>query len=660
MPRDLEREHGAAQRVDDCKIPCKTHSFPPGSAGATPKEISEPPKTAVPGSDGKVSIGKAEWSDLAAFVSPTFTGIVLRAAERDYINGAFSQCAERLNWLYGVLHASLNKVSSKHSEGTRDHFAAQQDKVVTLIGQMQSGLDYYGQYYNYVPLLSVQYYTDVVSKLIEHAEAIEQSCLIYKNVKADTDARIKEFKATKDRVLGSLEVIKTRQKDLAADRDKLAAEIANLLSDLSAQWNRLFESEASFKKAIVSNGPGCGFGEIVKFGASISTLYGSGDAVWGAISTAIGAFKTGQLSEGGKPIRSNFGKLKYRVDRVADAGTSIKSFVSAYNDVKDVIAPDGDDEGIPALPSDEAKIVASFEDIDREVNKFASLPEATAYRETLRQFVSCAVTRNNKILQYQSTDDQWRKLDAEARQAQLDAKAVSTSIALTSNPFIDEAVAFMDRASLDAKISLVQVIHQLHRSFRYYSLRNEQFQIADFSVAALRSTARELLNQYVRQRERVGTDPQRFYNKIVDLKPHLPDAELDRFRQQGKVTVSVPITDPTFGSRCHVRASKIWISLQGDAAIPKRLNATITHHGQSMMKDENGLVHDFLHVGIKIAYETNDDGSIAIDPTIRKEHGDYEGISPFGLWSVELHELDPKVLSSVSSVRLHFDGWARA
>ena len=79
-----------------------------------------------------------------------------------------------------------------------------------------------------------------------------------------------------------------------------------------------------------------------------------------------------------------------------------------------------------------------------------------------------------------------------------------------------------------------------------------------------------------------------------------------------------------------------------------------------MMKDENGLVHDFLHVGIKIAYETNDDGSIAIDPTIRKEHGDYEGISPFGLWSVELHELDPKVLSSVSSVRLHFDGWARA
>ena len=656
MPIDHERP----RRYDGCSKSCRWVEFPAGTSGNTPNEITDPAPSERAGADGAVTIAKATWSDLANHISPSHTGMVLFAAERDYINGRFEDSLERLQWLNGVLFAALNS-KGKYDSVILERYKAQRDKANSLIDQMRLGLDFYGQHYNYVPLLSVQYYNDVLDQMIAHAEAIERSYLIYQDQHKSAVEKIQAVQSTKDQVIARIADCKSRQSEVSEQQKKLQDEIAFLLGDLSSLWTQLFDSEQNFQNAVASNGPGCGFKDIVTFGAAVSTLIGSGGTAAAAIGVAFSAIKAHELKDdSGNVIKPGFAELRYKVDRIVVAGKTAQSFMEAYNVVKDAIQPTSSGPEQRNLPSDEAKIVAAADDIDREVEKFAALSQAREYQQLIRRFVSSSQTRNNKILQYQAAAQLWNKLDADIRQAQLDADALSVAIARTNNPFVGEAKAFMERAWLEARLSLVQVMHQLNRSQIYYSLRDEELQVTGFSVAALRATALNLLAKYVRQRETVGSDPQRYLGKTIDMTPYLTKTDLDRFRREGIVTATIPISDSTFGSRCHVRASKVWVSLEGSGEKPKRLNVTMSHHGNSQIRGERGQIFSFVHVPIKIAYETNDDGNPVFDGTIQQSKGDYEGVAPFGTWTIQFDDLDPAFRNSVSAIKIHLDGWARA
>jgi hypothetical protein len=80
------------------------------------------------------------------------------------------------------------------------------------------------------------------------------------------------------------------------------------------------------------------------------------------------------------PITS---RAQNRVTTVVDGGKSIEEFVKAFQKVKDQLTSVPTD-GVPGLPTDEAKILADANAIDEELEKYANLAEASQYRAALR------------------------------------------------------------------------------------------------------------------------------------------------------------------------------------------------------------------------------------------------------------------------------------
>ena len=143
----------------------------------------------------------------------------------------------------------------------------------------------------------------------------------------------------------------------------------------------------------------------------------------------------------------------------------------AFGKVKDALTPQQvPGSAIPALPSDEAKIVASANDIEEQLNPFMGMPEAQKYRALIRSFVDAAQARNNKILEYNNVILGWQKLNGDIQQTQLDADAAQNAIADSQNPFVSEAENFMAKGWIDSKINLVRTLSQINRAYRYYHL----------------------------------------------------------------------------------------------------------------------------------------------------------------------------------------------
>jgi hypothetical protein len=655
---DPDRPRG----FDRCKTKCVWVDAPPGDVGATPEQRVELVRSNDGGSDGSVQIGKATWLEIAQQLTVSHTYRLLMSAERDYLNGSYRDSIERLIWLKLALDGALGDKNIGHfSVDEFQNFSSQRDKANALIAQMKLGLDYFGQHYNYVPLLSVKYYTEVINQLFTHADAIERSYLIYQDKNRSAEERILELKLTRSKMLSVAVDLRSRQSVFYRQQARLQDEIAFLLTDLAALWPQLFASERQFKNAVAAQGPGCSFNDIVTFGAMVGTLIATGGTAAAAIGVAVKVLGTTELKDDqGQPVKAGIPDLKYRVDRVVTAGKDAQSFVEAYGKVRDTLIPETPENPVPRIPSDEAKIIVAASDVERELQKFTNLPEAAAYQQVLRRFVSCSQTRNNKILEYLVAVQSWHKMDADLRQTEIDSEVLLTKTALNKNPFTGEAALFMERAWRDSRTAIVSVMHQLHRSFQYYSLQDATFEANDFSVAALRSTSVVLLRQYIAERENRGADSQTFQGLAIDLTSYLTPNDLIRFRHDGVLTVTIPPGSPAFRRRSHARVSKVWVSIQGKTAQPKIINATIFHHGSSVVLDDFGKTHDFVHVPIRIAYQTDSSGVAIFDGKIKQDNGDYEGVSPFATWTIAFEDLDQKFRSGVQSIKMHFDGTARA
>lgn len=636
-------------------------SQPGGPTGDKPPERTEAVPVGSQGKAGQVSIEKnPTLSELAEHISLTFMQMVLRAAERDYVNNHFDFALNKLIWSKALI-SQLLRNNPGESLPEKDRYVLLQRRADTLIDQLRLGLDYFGLPKNFVTLLSVNHYTDLMESVLSYATDIEAEYLAYYQLEQDAEKAKVAFQKAQQIARSQISSKRNEQSRLVDEQQPILAAIERLAEQLNDVWYDLLVAEKEFRSAVELRGRGCDFMQIVSIAAAVATLVATGGSAAPAIALAWDAVQKKPLKyDDGSAVADDFKGFKYKVNVVAKAGDTVQSFVKAFDEVKDKLAPkpaEGSD--VPALPSDEAKILASAESIEKQLKPFLGIGEARRYDALIRAFVATAEARNNKILEYNNLLLRWQQLGDEIETISRDSNAAQDEFSLTNDPFVAEAANFMEKAWLDSKAALVRLLHQLNQAIRFYSLTEQDLTIEDFSVGALKARQLLLLDTYTQRMAEFGAEPANIQDKKIDIMNLIPTKMLEEFRKSGRVFVAIDPNHQDLAWLSFALATKVSLELEDSMGPALDLQASFTHEGRSLIFDRSGRSHTFSHVPVSIPYERKG-GTVVVDGSIAGGQTGYVGLSPYGPWTIQVWQTDPGMLARFKKISLVFSGKGRS
>jgi hypothetical protein len=668
LPHTTTRMEERFQLAYFCPDSYTPWSQPGGPSGPSGPVRNESPPTASPGTPGNIDKQTtATFVEIGQLTSPSHCSMMLQASTRDYLNQDFDGALQRLIWLKAILNSCLNAPPSpKTPPSDIDRYQTYSEKIDTLIRQLNLGLDYYAQPLNAVPLLSVDFYRALIKEMIGYGTDIQTAYLDYTAVQRDNNKAKEALATAMTKALLSIQNMQSQADQLLTQQQPLTDSIVRLGVSLNDVWQQLMSADANFKAAVASKGAGCDFKQIITICAAIGTLVMSGGTTAALIGTAISALEKQPLKYGdGKPVGDDFKGFEFKVNTVVAAGSGIGSFADAFNKVRGALKPKTG--GVDALPSDEAKIVASADDVEAQLKPFLELPEAKNYDALIRSFVSVSQARNNKILEYNNLLGQWQGLNADIAQTQKEADAAQSAYALLQDPFVAEAQNFMAKAWIDSKTTIIRALYDIYRSYQYYSLNTAPLPINDFSIASLEAAQQNVLGLYAASKAAFGAAPSNMRLRI-DLLPYIPKGSLAKFRTSGKVSVSLPPNQVDLSPYTNVRATRIGLEMRDAHGPPKRMQANIIHEGLALIFDASRRPHVFSHVAVPVPFEINNgktviDGSVAANERDgnSSDANDYDGLTPYGPWAIEINlaTIDPGFLERMSQLTLVIEGKAR-
>lgn len=645
---------------DETPIP-----IPGGKPSHSGDLVATQPKLGIPGSNGAFLMDHASYSVAASVLSPAFTALLLHQIELDYLQADTETSALRLQWL-GALLDGVSGPADLNGPLRPAAYAAQKSRAATLARQMSLGLDYYGNFQNYVPLLSADYYTDLVQRLFNYGAGIEVQYNTYMKSDADAEQQLAALKITQASVQANAEQIAAQLPGNVAQQKVLQITIDGMRDDVDDLWVRVNRAENAFKQAVASKGQGCDFDQIVTIGAAVASLVATGGAASAAIGPALVALKgPGASGPNGKPIADDLGGFEYEVKTVVAVGSKTNDFVDAAKKVGIALRPTKPVEaGVLPLPSDEAKLLAEAADIDKQLQPYLDLPEARTYQTLIHTFVSTSQARNNKILEYNSKRAEYAKLSAQVVSMRADASDIQTKIAVAKAGQVPGATTFMENAYLQAKTSIVRVMYEIDRCHRFYTLdpASASFNVQDSSMGALSGTALQQTADYNNALVSYGTGLLTLDGKTTMLSEVVAEDDLAKFRENGSLIFALPPNSNLFDGYTHVLAQQVRIKLKGlPANVPYQIR--LFHLGRSLIRGDDGKMQVFSHVMVPTAYEVGAAGNIIAEGTIAGAtagggNEKFVGVSPYGPWRI-VANLDAEHLNNIEDVEITFVAHAR-
>jgi hypothetical protein len=648
-------------------VNCQVNS--PWSRPGAPPSIKPPPRsepipTAAGGAAGTVSMTSATVAALASHITPSFINMVLAEAIRYYINDDRQGAVSRLSFLNGIVQEKLKAIDAHQPDFQR--LQASSTKISSLIRNLALQLDYFGQPLNHVPRLSVQDYIAQTSQLIAFGKDIESTYLDYQSVEKAQQASLAKFIADKTKALGTVNSATTQISELASQQGDTLASIERLDVALVDFWTQLLAADEAFKAAVANlPGAGCQFSQVVTVGACVASLVASGGATAAALPAALAALDNGPLKPpAGTTVTDAFDAFKYKTDTLITVGKDAVSIVDAFNKLKNSFTPPPVAAGhLITLPTDAVKIVATADQIEKELQPYLAddMPEAQKYDSLIKLFVATSETRNNKVLEFNAFDAQIGAAQADIARAQAEADAAQNEMAVLNNPFVGDALNFMNSAWVQSLSSISRAIYQMKAAYKYYTLKDADITIEDFSTGSLTSALQKLTDDYKMALESFGADPEPIDRLAIPLLPYVPSTTLAKFRHSGSLTVSIDVKQPDLATLFNVYVSRVWLKIESSAGVLQSFRARIRHEGRAVLFDAQRKPYSFSHMPVQIEYIIRD-GNEIVNGTIIQQQSQYAGLTPYGPWTIEIDmgSIPTGYLINVTNLSLLFMGSGRS
>lgn len=608
-----------------------TKRGPNGAKGTTGKLVNGNSSNGV---QGVIGLKKEETlilkQQLTGF-SFSYFKMLLHEVELDYLNERRTEASQKLMWMEGIL-SSGNELTNESVDIAMSENAIQQNEVYTqvllervqaLLIQLSQGLDFYGNFQNFVPLTSISIYEASIDQMLLLSKDIEEAYNTYYDKKQDAASK-------RNAIVNAVDSIESQKDNLLLSKEQIVKEvgqtkeqIAEMLGEIIVLEQRVRYAKEEFESA-VSREAACGLSDVLQAASAIA-LVASG------IGTVAGGLA--MLSETNnyvqkQKVKERFKeKAKYISKHSKTVSGGFDDISKGYQSVKGML--DADRDG--------AKIIAAQEDFEAAVSKFEHLPEAREYRKLMRQLLSLYRVRNGKILEVDSKITRILEMEIEAEELGLDIQTTRFRLLTVFNPRLAEHVMFFERATSMAKTALLRAIIMEHKALQYWGLTRSLVpkNLQDRSIAQLSSFHLSFKDKHLRLIEERNAIPQPIHPKKMMLKRELLEDVYAVFDEIGRFSFELSTTNPSYRFYARVLVNSVEINIETEEPMTGWAWAFMRHNGQSTFVDQLGKLHKYSHRRRDRVGEIHP-GSNSVTLPLGGEIGKYAFLSPFTNWTFRM------------------------
>ncbi len=584
--------------------------------------------------------------------------ITQRAAEFSFL-----AAVNATDYEYPVMLASwLNNISSAvlGSDFTAEQWTDETKPIAqsirgfsdTMLGNFQRGLDFYGHYRSWTPILSLNSYQKRIDQLITLGKIIEDQYRVYQNESTKAEEKMATINMVKTKLEADLTQETEEIKDMLDEisrLDKLVAELGNALQEhnkVIIKAEDLFTIEF---KAYTKRKTECDFEQVIEL---IVTIVTAGAAVLEKINGIKGAF---DKFSGAKETMD---KMKGGIKVLEEAKATIDALKKGNDKIQKLINPAKKEIGL---------MITQKEEFDKMIKEYlGEFDAAQKLKDAVDQLFNLIETRNEAICTYTS-----HYITTAKRQAEVDQKKAQIGQVITlmkqaqADPALPAYTAFMQNAYTSLKTVIVRKLYEENRAFEYWSLQESNFSTHDVNMATLSNTHAQLLLKIDTFKERKGLPFQPFTQQL-DINTADWEIPFRAFASTKKFVFNFGINRTEFKNKYQVMVSKVKIELPDIQRKEGVIYMRLKHSGVCyQVADAGKPAIQFSHMPRTVPYQidyknpVNTGGGVIGDNETQGGKQGYAGLSPFTSWTLDfslLSDEEFKGLESVKIFRLTFEG----
>lgn len=615
--------------------------------------------------DGLVAINPISQvtQELEKYIDPAQTMMLVQNAGLHYFLAALSQhldqddlkqtciLLDRLAIRLAFIPDLTGDNSTDSTDFSYQSLISSYQSVTNWQKQLSLGLDFYGNSYGYVPLLSFSTYFNALVPLITNFQGLEISYTDYFQAEEKNNITI-------DNIRDAL----SKQKmtiDHAADDLRSLQDLANQIAySIFMYTDPILQKRQALDQAIqeLSQDIESYFNFSWKdFLSACSTIALAPESPL-MYMTQAASFLDNSLTTISQDDGLEVNK-DYLVAKMTNTAASIDNILETYS-------ANNDGTLQPEDPAANKIIVQQDEFITFLENFQKGFPDDIESIKTLfTDYVQTIIDRNNKILDYNAYVGLMRKSNNTINSANQIASTLTNKSFDALQPDLPLMTAYMSKVYIDARAQIMQVLYALSRAYEFWSLSDNNLLAISPSLSQLDwATLNALENS-------VNTAKLNALESLTSTAQIFPGASTDNgicivfddqnilntFKQSNAIVLPIsPVrkntsdTESPFAHKCNIRVNNVRVWLDGviikdkDGPIDDKLQLKVTHTGRETIISQNDASFQFSHEQIikefvyysetkKIDTEANFGHSVDNENDTL-----YSLVGPFTTWRIEL------------------------
>jgi hypothetical protein len=687
-------------------------SGPPGNPGSNGACNSGP--TGVTGDQGGVlsasntaAAGEANWAVVApaelpnqasavlpdtvdiGAVWPALCQLQMQEAKALYlaadpvINPAgFTSAATLISWLttmtaeYAVTPPPTPPGLAASDVTTLANINAQANSLAL---RLQQCLDYYGNAFNYVPLVSYDFLSNVVTAMQTAYQTVETQADTYYSDLTNQQQMTTQLQSSIAQAGAATAQLSAQQTYVAGLLNALPATISDQSAAVNNQQTVLAADLASLESEIL-NMSGCGALQNIFTALTMCAQLPAGSplAAMGIIAGSAGSLVAGAGPS--VPIGpSGSVPAECVVDQIGVYGSQVTSLAEGYKQYGSAITSD-DPNG--------AKIILDAQQLQAELSPYLQLGMAQQTLTDLNEYLSLIQTMNNSILNYNSLLAQWGQYTAQIAQSTQQQNTLQAALKNATNPALPALTSYMGTLYSDLRDLCVYQLYLASCAYGFWALAtppslytllgcSDPVDIDATVIAAAQTT---LLGDYSTAMQAFGTSASPFPANLgaSGLMYDLPASAVAALVAGQDIYVTIPpyVPDQTppvsspFGGMANVRLTKARPWITGVTTTNNgQVKVNISHTGAETIVDTSGNPWSFTHdpVNTMFTYAFNqpqDQAAIFQDADLGNgdfdsADNDYASVGPFTTWKISIPNgvINPGLdTSGITAVTIEFQG----
>ncbi|MEK3786404.1 hypothetical protein [Paenibacillus sp. FSL K6-1230] len=579
---------------------------------------------------------------------------------------------------------------------------ALRSKAIILLAQLGDGLDYFGNPWNWTPLMPLKEYQQRGSDLITAAKQAEDLYIEY--MQAQNSQHNREGALTKALTISADKVVamdKERAKSIA-DRSELKNDIDSMLGNLFEKEKILETTAGEFVEALrnqlaldslkatfnlVVNGVA-----LVTSVTPVMTAVRTGGAIYSAVSSCFESKASVAVRNHStdpeqveKEKKKQEEALSKSINSVKKGFSSIYGLYQSGRELRDIGEQMGQAQDKFGYRASMFKMTRKeFESMLEPVYKKVPAEKVESYRNAFYDYLKVVEGYQEKVQSYGAKFLEEEKLLADATRLRAEDERLRQALGDQVDPSLPLFHTYIFSMYNDAKQSLIDFLYQEYQAFRYMVLGHDLFpQIRGSHVAELSQIHATITNKIIDAVNHSETPIQTYRNITVIFNEATYPEQFRALREHKQaffaLSLDNKIVREKIAGKAHMTASQCQVQLPGARLDSGNVHVRFTHMGSSTFLDPQGERFDFVHKKSQGFYEYQVSITPAVPQGVTEKIESYSGgsagdglgrIMPglLALWSIEipLEDLNNDPLNrgvdlkDVNKIVMTFDGTAVA